>query len=110
MLDERFWSKVNKDAPDGHWLWTGATNRENGYPLFRVGDKLKRAHILAYEDVNGPVPANMDLDHLCRNRMCVNPAHLQAVTLKVNNERGKGGDHKQQDDELKRRLLKGMGG
>ena len=108
-LDERFWSKVNKDAPDGHWLWTGAKNREGGYPLFRVGGKLKRAHHLTYESAHGPIPANKDVDHLCRERMCVNPEHLQAVSLTENNRRGRGGDHSEQDALLKRRMMTKVG-
>jgi hypothetical protein len=55
----------------------------------RLGKNLK-GHRIVWEAVNGPVPEGMELDHLCRNRACVNPAHLEAVTHKENTLRGAG--------------------
>lgn len=72
----RFWSKVNKS--DGCWEWTGAKN--NGYGMFWNC----YTHRLAFHYLRGPVPADMELDHLCRNRGCVNPDHLEIVTGKEN--------------------------
>jgi len=69
------------------WLWTGATRRD-GYGLIRVKSIYRRAHRVAYEELIGPIPAEMTLDHLCRNRNCVNPDHLDVVTRGENTRRG----------------------
>lgn len=82
----RFWKKV-KVTPEGCWLWT-AGKYSNGYGLFTVSGKPPRknalAHRYAYEHLVGPVPEGMDLDHTCRVRHCVNPAHLEPVTRSEN--------------------------
>ncbi len=65
---------------EGCWLWTGALN-SNGYGMGATGVS---AHRLAYEWMVGPIPYGRDLDHLCRNRACVNPHHLEPVTRSVN--------------------------
>ena len=67
-------------------IWTGAKSG-NGYGYKRVGKQMKRAHILAYEDLVGPVPEGLELDHLCNNRLCINVEHLEAVTHKENMKR-----------------------
>lgn len=86
MLPDRFWQKVT-EGPGGCWLWT-ATKRRNGYGVFRVAGVLLTAHRLAYEDLIGPIPEGLDLDHLCRVRDCVNPWHMDPVTRSVNIRRG----------------------
>jgi hypothetical protein len=87
----RFWSKVDKNGPVPEhrpdlgpcWLWKAARNPK-GYGIF---GKLK-AHRVAYELLIGPIPERHTLDHLCRNRACVNPAHTEPVTNKTNILRG----------------------
>ncbi len=69
------------------WIWTGAL-KEKGYGQVNFNGKNRRAHKLFYEHFKGPVPDGLVLDHLCRVRRCVNPDHLEAVTNKVNSERG----------------------
>jgi len=76
---DRFFTKV--EVGDC-WLWVGATDR--GYGKFYPHRKTVRAHRWLYEQLVGPVPAGMDLDHLCRVRACVNPDHLEVVTRSVN--------------------------
>lgn len=83
----RFWSKVLKRDGSGCWIWLGAMHRL-GYGMFRVGTKTKLAHRVAYEMEVGPVPSGLQLDHLCRNRKCVKPTHLEAVTSRENLMRG----------------------
>jgi hypothetical protein len=68
------------------WTWQRGTAR--GYGVAVVNRKTIRAHRLYYIRANGPVPAGLDLDHLCRNRRCVNPDHLEPVTRAVNAQRG----------------------
>ena len=74
----RFWAKVEKTATC--WLWMGA-KETRGYGYFRPHshDPFK-AHRIAYETLVQPVPEGLELDHLCRVRSCVNPAHLEVVT------------------------------
>lgn len=79
----RYWAKVSKEGDGECWRWTGAIQGA-GYGVYWVGKKCKLAHRLAYTALVGPIPAGLVLDHLCRNRWCVNPAHLEPVTDRVN--------------------------
>ncbi len=84
--EARFWVKVNKT--ETCWLWTAA--KIKGYGAFEFGGKLRLAHRLSYEMAKGPIPAGLQIDHLCRVPHCVNPAHLEAVTPRENQLRGFG--------------------
>lgn len=76
--------------PDGCISFIGGLDRQ-GYGEVNAGPgRSKFAHRIAYEAIRGPVPAGLDLDHLCRNRRCVNPFHLEAVTHRLNVLRGVG--------------------
>lgn len=86
-LPDRFWLKVDKTSPSGCWIWTGTTS--DGYGRFApVHSQSALAHRFAYELVIGPIPEGLELDHLCRVRNCVNPAHLEPVTSRENILRG----------------------
>lgn len=76
---EQFWAKVA--VSDGCWTWTAATDRD-GYGKFTDHSNGRRmhAHRFAYELLVGEVPEGLELDHLCRNRACVRPDHLEPVT------------------------------
>jgi hypothetical protein len=85
--EDSVWLRVEKS--EDCWEWRGAMFR-NGYGRFdrRGPRRICMAHRLVYEYVKGPIPEGLDLDHLCRNRRCVNPDHLEPVTRRVNLMRG----------------------
>jgi len=71
------------------WLWTMGKNSK-GYGYVRLDGKTRQVHRVVYEALVGPIPKGMTLDHLCRNPACVNPAHLEPVSMRENLLRGVG--------------------
>lgn len=78
---QRFWSYVQKS--DGCWEWGGPITYK-GYGVIGFWQKTYPAHRVSFELHNGPIPDGLVIDHVCRKRNCVNPAHLRAVTPRVN--------------------------
>lgn len=74
---------------NGCWEWIGRSIT-NGYGQVKMNGCTRRAHRIVYERVKGPIPQGLTLDHLCRNRRCVNPDHLEPVTNRENLRRGMG--------------------
>ncbi len=91
----RFWRKVDKNGPTpAHapylgpcWVWTAAKIK-SGYGVFRLNGRQQKAHRVAYAWANGAIPDDLVMDHLCRNRACCRPTHLEPVTDQVNVLRG----------------------
>lgn len=84
---ERIRRNVEIDPETGCWNWQLALSRD-GYGILHVADRTVQAHRLSYLSIVGPVPRGLVLDHLCRNRRCANPDHLEPVTLLENARRG----------------------
>lgn len=88
-LPPRFWAKVEPDPNTGCWLWT-ACRCGPGYGGFSVGGRMAYAHRHAFGALARPIPPGMEIDHVCRTRACVNPAHLRLATS-TENKRYTGG-------------------
>jgi len=97
-LPARFWSKVRIGSvpahrPDLGPCWEWMADRRKGYGRFRIGSRrdgnsrLVQAHRLAYETLVGPIRRGLESDHLCRNRPCVRPSHIEPVTHAINGQR-----------------------
>ena len=97
------------DEKTNCWIWQLAI-KSRGYGNYWHEGKCFLAHRFYYEKYKGKIPEGLVLDHLCRNRSCVNPELLEPVTQMVNNQRGKGGfsnfkihnDKMNSDDEYRR--------
>lgn len=94
QLPNRIENKINKQGPNGCWLWMG-TIGNLGYGKTEIKGKTCLVHRVVYQHLVGPIPDGLQLDHLCRTRSCVNPKHLEAVTCKTNIQRGNTGKDNQ---------------
>ena len=84
---QRFWNKVDKTQ--SCWIWTAAKD-QNGYGLIWFNGRLNRSHRVSWILSVGDIPPDLQIDHVCRNRACCNPAHLELVSSKENTHRGNG--------------------
>ncbi|MFH8626211.1 HNH endonuclease signature motif containing protein [Streptomyces vietnamensis] len=83
-LEEHFESKLILGHEDGHWSLDTFVNNKGYHTLSVGGGRKKYGHVVAYELYVGPIPADLEVDHLCRVTWCCNPAHLEAVTHSEN--------------------------
>lgn len=89
---ESFWLRVGP-GEGGCWLWRQSLSVSGYGSLFLEDGRRVYAHRFSYELANGPIPAGLVIDHLCRNKRCVRPEHLEPVTQAVNTLRGMAGYH-----------------
>lgn len=83
-FEDRFWSHVEIRSRDECWFWTGKLLAGYGH-IYQDG-RSRPAHRVAYELRYGPIPHELDADHKCRNRACVNPDHIQPATRSMNRQ------------------------
>jgi hypothetical protein len=86
-----FWTRAAVGEPDGCWPWLGSLDHHGYGRFWRPAERrYVGAHRFAYELTHGPIAADLEPDHTCRNRACVNPAHMEPVTHRENVLRGEG--------------------
>lgn len=83
---DRLWSKAEA-TPNGCWNWTSCLDR-HGYGSVRYQGATRLAHRVAYVVTHGEIPKGLTIDHICRNRQCINPAHLEVASNTENMLRG----------------------
>jgi len=89
VIDSKLWSRVT--ASGDCWIWAAETkNSDSTYGKFSLNGRMVLAHRVAYECAVGPIPAGFVIDHICHMLRCVNPEHLQAVTVQANGENRSG--------------------
>jgi hypothetical protein len=77
---------ANKQDDAPCWIWWGAT-LSNGYPKVTMNYRTCLVHRVVYEHYKGSIPEGLQIDHICKNKLCVNPEHLEAVTCLENMRR-----------------------
>ncbi|NTJ63809.1 HNH endonuclease [Agrobacterium rhizogenes] len=91
QIRARIMERVCIDPNTGCWRWMGSTSGDKGrgkdYPRMSLSGQTVAVHIVMFTNEHGYVPGRKQLDHTCRNRRCVNPAHLEIVTHKENQRR-----------------------
>src|ERR1043165_9731130 len=82
-IEERLTARISIDPVSQCWNWTGAISNGRYGSIYDQG-RMQKAHRVAYSVEVGAIPHGTDLDHLCRNTRCCNPAHLEPVTRSEN--------------------------
>lgn len=87
-FEQRFWAKIEPAGVEECWNWTSVLTYAGYGQITIPGHRVARAHRVAFELLICEIPEGLQLDHLCRNRRCVNPWHLEPVNGRVNTMRG----------------------
>ena len=82
-LPEHIFNKTMFEPNTGCWIWTGAKGK-SGYGNIGINKKTYSIHRIVYEIEKGQIPIGYQIDHLCNNKICINPYHLEAKTPKEN--------------------------
>lgn len=85
-IADRIANRVSTEPNSGCWVWLGSVGR-NGYGTITIDGRTRMAHRASYEAFVGPIPPRLHIDHKCKVRCCVNPGHLEPVTVAENNRR-----------------------
>jgi hypothetical protein len=88
-IEARIEANIDYCEVTGCWLWIGSHDT-HGYGQIHIKGKQCGAHRIIYERHKGPIPDGLEIDHLCGNKACVNPDHLEIVTHKINVRRAYG--------------------
>lgn len=86
-IEDRLWSRFAPDQETGCWNWTAAISAGSYGSIYYQG-RMQKAHRISWTLTRGEIPGGLELDHLCRNRRCINPDHLEPVTRRENLARG----------------------
>lgn len=105
-IEDRFDRSWMPEPNTGCWIWARALN-DKGYGRFCYNWTVERAHRVAWKIYRGEIPIGMQIDHLCRNRFCVNPNHLEVVTQQENIRRGEAGVVTKQKQKAKTHCVRG---
>ena len=101
MMQVNFWSRVSSTGSVTEcWLWHGGLD-SSGYGLVKHNGRTMGAHRLAYLTLIGPVPDGLVIDHICGVRTCVNPWHMEPVTILENVRRGRSGQFQKNKTKCK---------
>ena len=82
-IEERIWQRFEVDRQTGCWNWTGAISAGSYGSIYYEG-RMQKAHRVIWRLERGEIPDGLQIDHLCRNRRCINPDHLEVVTQSEN--------------------------
>lgn len=105
-IDEWLDEHMIPEPMSGCWLWT-RTLKPQGYGHCDFQGRPYPAHKVVWQMLRGPIPAKMWIDHLCRNRQCVNPVHLEVVTPSINAKRGDAAKFLRERNKTAKRNAKG---
>ncbi len=107
ILTNKQWRNLTNKFKIGDKCWEWQGTKSFGYGKWEVNGRNRWIHRFIYELLVCPIPPKLQCDHLCRNRGCINPAHIEIVTNQQNAQRGNTGKHNNRPCKLKTHCPKG---